>query len=204
MPNDWTLLRTFRRTECKLCCLTVPLLSCFSVFILCNGNVFTEPLLSSGLFQLVTEMCVREPLANHGLFRLSGVMSRYILYTVRWLLWSVLTPSCTCYTTGDAVRIVNPFITIPITRNYNHSQLFLTLLRVYTIIILIRSWLQSLIPLLHIYTAYKHYTLIFTALLHIKSPNWLNTPSLADFSAINYCLKLSHTSRVCLLSRPHS
>jgi hypothetical protein len=30
------------------------------------------------------------------------------------------------------------------------------------------------------------------------------TFTLADFSAINYCLKLSHTSRVCLLSRPHS
>jgi hypothetical protein len=37
------------------------------------------------------------------------------------------------------IRIVNWFITIPITRNYNHSQLFLTLLRVYTIIILARS-----------------------------------------------------------------
>jgi hypothetical protein len=49
---------------------------------------------------------------------------------------------------------------------------------------------------LHVYTVYKHYTLIFTALLHIKSPNWVNMPSLADFSAINYCLKLSHTSRV--------
>jgi hypothetical protein len=41
-----------------------------------------------------------------------------------------------CYATEDAVRIVNSFITIPITRNYNYSQLFLTLLRVYTITIL--------------------------------------------------------------------
>jgi hypothetical protein len=102
-----------------------------------------------------------------------------------------------------------PFITIPVARNYNHSQLFLTRLRVYTIIILTRSWLHSHITLLHVYTVYKHYTLIFTALLHIKSPNWLTTSSLADFSAIGHFHRLSHTfhlhtSRVCLLSRPHS
>jgi hypothetical protein len=78
--------------------------------------------------------------------------------------WSVLTTNCTCYATEDAVRIGNPFITIPVTRNYIHSQLFLTLLRVYTIILLTRSWLQSLITLLHVYTVYVHYTLIFTAL----------------------------------------
>jgi hypothetical protein len=47
--------------------------------------------------------------------------------------------NCTRYSTEDAVRIVTSFITIPITRNYNHSQLSLTLLRVYTIIILTRS-----------------------------------------------------------------
>jgi hypothetical protein len=64
-----------------------------------------------------------------------------ILYNVRVLdqFWS---PIVLCYSTKDAVRIVNSFITIPITRNYNHSQLFLTLLRVYTIILLTRSWLQ--------------------------------------------------------------
>jgi hypothetical protein len=45
----------------------------------------------------------------------------------------------TCYATEDAVRIVNSSITIPITRNYNHSQLSLMLLRVYTIIIFARS-----------------------------------------------------------------
>jgi hypothetical protein len=33
--------------------------------------------------------------------------------------------SCTCYSTEDVVRIVNLFITIPVTRNYIHSQLFL-------------------------------------------------------------------------------
>jgi hypothetical protein len=41
-----------------------------------------------------------------------------------------------CYATEDTVRIVNSLITIPITRNYIHSQLFLTLLRVHTITIL--------------------------------------------------------------------
>jgi hypothetical protein len=39
-----------------------------------------------------------------------------------------------CYATEDTVLIGNPFITIPITRNYNHSQLSITLLRVYTLI----------------------------------------------------------------------
>jgi hypothetical protein len=74
---------------------------------------------------------------------------------------------------------------------------------------LMRSKLQSLVPLLHVYTVYVHYTLIFTALSHIKSPNLLNASSMADFSAIGHFLKLSHTlhlhtSRVCLLSRPQS
>jgi hypothetical protein len=116
----------------------------------------------------------------------------YILYNVRGTR-SVLITNCTCYATEDAVRIVTSFISIPITRNYNHSQLFLTLLRVYTLVILARSELQSLIPLLHVYTIYKQYTLIFTALLHIKSPNLLNTSSLADFSAIGHFHRLSHT-----------
>jgi hypothetical protein len=44
---------------------------------------------------------------------------------------------------------VIPLFTIAITRHYNHTQLFLTRLRVYTVIVLTRSWLQSLSPLLH-------------------------------------------------------
>jgi hypothetical protein len=48
--------------------------------------------------------------------------------------WSPILP---CYSTEDAVPIGNFFITIPITHNYDHTQLFLMLLRVYTIIILI-------------------------------------------------------------------
>jgi hypothetical protein len=38
-----------------------------------------------------------------------------------------------------------------------------------------------------------HYTPIFTALSHIKSPNLLNASSLADFSAIGHFHRLSHT-----------
>jgi hypothetical protein len=45
--------------------------------------------------------------------------------------------------------LVIPLFIIPITRINIHSQLFLTLLHIYTIIILTRSWLQSLITLLH-------------------------------------------------------
>jgi hypothetical protein len=46
----------------------------------------------------------------------------------------------TCYATEYAVRIVNSFITILATRNYNPSQLFLTLLRVYTAYNLTRQY----------------------------------------------------------------
>jgi hypothetical protein len=55
----------------------------------------------------------------------------YILYNVRVLdpFWPPVVP---CYSTEDAVRIVTSFISIPITRKYIHSQLFLTLLHMYT------------------------------------------------------------------------
>jgi hypothetical protein len=80
-------------------------------------------------------------------------------------------PVVPCYSTEDAVRIGNSFITIPITRNYNHSQLFLMLLRVYTIVLRTHSWLQSLITLLHVYAGWLlsyHYCLKLsqTLLLH--------------------------------------
>jgi hypothetical protein len=70
------------------------------------------------------------------------------------LLDQFWTPIVPYFATKDADRIVNSLITIPITRHYNHSQLSITLLRVYTIIILTRSWLQSLITLLHVYTGW--------------------------------------------------
>jgi hypothetical protein len=76
-----------------------------------------------------------------------GLLLRYC--TMFGVTWSLLTTSSTCYATEDAVRIVNSFITIPITRNYNHSQLFITLCHIYTAYNRTRSWLQSLITLLH-------------------------------------------------------
>jgi hypothetical protein len=67
--------------------------------------------------------------------------------------WGYLTTSD--YQLYRVTPLKTPFgVLIPLlqsspTRNYIHSQLFLTLLCVYTIIILTRSWLQSLITLLH-------------------------------------------------------
>jgi hypothetical protein len=55
-----------------------------------------------------------------------------ILYSVTVLLDQFWTPVVQCYSTEDAVRIVNSFVTNSITSNYNHSQLFLKRLRVYT------------------------------------------------------------------------
>jgi hypothetical protein len=71
-----------------------------------------------------------------------------ILYNVGVLdhFWSPVVP---CYSTEDAVQIVNSFITIPTTHNYIHSQLFLTPCHIYTAYNHTRSWLQSLITLLH-------------------------------------------------------
>jgi hypothetical protein len=88
------------------------------------------------------------------------------------------------YSTQDAVRIVNPFITIPITRNDYHTQLFLTLCYLCTAYkhLSVRDYSHLLHS--YTYTLFTCTTLIFTALLHITS-------SLADFSAINYYLKLS-------------
>jgi ABC-type enterochelin transport system permease subunit len=42
------------------------------------------------------------------------------------------------------------------TRHYNHAQLFLTLLRVYTIIILTRQYSILSVSITHIYTSNKH------------------------------------------------
>jgi hypothetical protein len=80
-------------------------------------------------------------------FGYPSVGGKIILYNVRVLdqFWSPIVP---CYATEDTVRIVNSFITIPITRNYIHSQLFLTLCHIYTAYNHTRSWLQSLITLL--------------------------------------------------------
>jgi hypothetical protein len=132
----------------------------------------------------------------------------YILYYVR-VTWSLLITNCTVNPLRTPFGLAIPLLQSSITRNYNHSQLFLTLLHMYPGYNHKRSRLQSLIPLLHVYTVYVHYALVFTALLHINSPNSLNTSSLAEFSANSHYHWLSHTlhlhtSRGCLLSRPHS
>jgi hypothetical protein len=59
--------------------------------------------------------------------------------TMFGITWSLLTSICTCYATEDAIRVVNSFITI-FTHTSLQSQLFLTLLRVYKIIILTRQY----------------------------------------------------------------
>jgi hypothetical protein len=54
--------------------------------------------------------------------------------------------------------LVIGLFTIPITRNYNHSQVFITLCHIYTAYNHTRSWLQSLITLLHWLTSHLSIT----------------------------------------------
>jgi hypothetical protein len=81
------------------------------------------------------------------------------------LTWPLVTTSCTCYATEDAVQIVNSFLTI-----FTHTEL-----QSLTIIYHAVSHLHSLQSHTFV-TTISYYTL-----------------TLADFSAIKYCLKLSHT-----------
>jgi hypothetical protein len=55
------------------------------------------------------------------LFLASKVYLLHIYCDVLWSLDHFWTPVVQCYATVDAVLIVNFFITIPITRNYNHN-----------------------------------------------------------------------------------
>jgi hypothetical protein len=55
----------------------------------------------------------------------------HILYNIMGTLPLLIT-SCTCYAIEDAVRIVNLFIYNLHVRNYNHSQLFITLCHICT------------------------------------------------------------------------
>jgi hypothetical protein len=59
------------------------------------------------------------------------------------------------------IRLVTPLFQSSITRNYNHSQLFRTLLCVYTIRITYTLVIKSLITLLHVYTGWL-FSYIFT------------------------------------------
>jgi hypothetical protein len=63
-----------------------------------------------------------------------------ILYNVGGI-WPVPPTNCTGYATENAVRIVDSFIPIPITRSYNHTQLLLTLLHVTLLISNYLCWL---------------------------------------------------------------
>jgi hypothetical protein len=49
-----------------------------------------------------------------------------------WVLDHFWPPVVPCYGTWDAAQIVNSFITISTTRNYNHLQSFITLCHIYT------------------------------------------------------------------------
>jgi hypothetical protein len=101
--------------------------------------------------------------------RPSSLLFHCILY-ILWLsdvdMWSVV--YCTMFGLLDqfwspvvhVTPLKTPFgLVIPLLQSQSHvttitHNYLLTLLRVYTIIILTRSWLQSLITLLHIYTGW--------------------------------------------------
>jgi plasmid maintenance system killer protein len=84
------------------------------------------------------------------------------------------------------------FITIPITCNYNHSQLSITLCHIYTAYNLTRSWLQSQLFLTRLHN-YNPYTPILHSIRHtvfITHIHTSNKPSV-------------HTSRNCFLPRTY-
>jgi hypothetical protein len=59
------------------------------------------------------------------------------------------------------------------TRNYNHSQLCITLCHIYTAYNHTRSWLQSLITLLHVYTGWLlRYQLLSQTITHSTSSHF--------------------------------
>jgi hypothetical protein len=78
--------------------------------------------------------------------------------------WPPIVP---CYSTEDAVQIGNSFITILITRHYNHTIIYYAATRLHN---------------------YNPYTFVTTITYY--------TLALANFSALNYCLELSHTLRL--------
>jgi hypothetical protein len=101
-----------------------------------------------------------------------------------------------CLVTLDAVQIGNSFITLLTTRNYNHLFHSYTFTQFTSTTLIFSLYLQQFSRIYNtgVIQVSLNYTLpILTALQHIKSLNLLNMSSLADFSAINYYLKLSHT-----------
>jgi hypothetical protein len=72
----------------------------------------------------------------------------FILHNV-WVLDQFWSPIVRVTPLKTPIWLVLDLFTIPIIRNYNHSQLFITLCHIYTAYNHTRSWLQSLITLLH-------------------------------------------------------
>jgi hypothetical protein len=68
--------------------------------------------------------------------------------------WSFLITNCTVSPLETPFGSLIPLLQSSITRTYTHSQLFLTPLHMYTDYNHKRSWLQSLITLLHVYTGW--------------------------------------------------
>jgi hypothetical protein len=108
-----------------------------------------------------------------------GVLDRFLSPDVQFSglldqFWPSILPF---YATENTVRIVTSFITIPITRNYIHSQLFLTLL--------------------HMYTAYNHlYVRNYNHLFHSYTFTQFTCTTLQ--SLLHYCTSslLIHSTRL--------
>jgi hypothetical protein len=112
-------------------------------------------------------------------------------------------PVVSRFATEDAVQIVNPFITIPTTRNYNHSQLFITLCHIYTAYNHSHSWLQSLITLLHIYTGWLlSYQLLSQIITDFTSSHFetLAEILLREFTSYNWLVGLLLTNSLVELT----
>jgi hypothetical protein len=88
--HEWTLFYNLGWTDKRALPPIIRVLVCF---IHCHGNLclgscfsllqerVIEPLLSNGLFQLVTKTCFSGLLASNGVFQLSGIMSQYYIVT---------------------------------------------------------------------------------------------------------------------------
>jgi hypothetical protein len=106
---------------------------------------------------------------------------------------SVLTTNCTRFSTEDAVRIDNSFYYNP-----THTSL-LSLTIIYYAVTRLHSYNPyTFVTAIAFFTLARLHSLqtlhsIFTALLHIKSPNLLSVSSLVDFSAIGHFHRLSRT-----------
>jgi hypothetical protein len=95
---------------------------CLLLTAICCGEPIPYPRIPNKSLKIRFEKT--ESLGPQWSLLLTTKSTLMVLYNVRVLdhFWQ---PIVQCFATEDAVQIVNSFITIPITRNYNHSQLFL-------------------------------------------------------------------------------